>query len=487
MATDTMPAPPARLAARSQVDVVSPPIPAAAPEPHEVRTPATSSSAELDVHRVTALPHTVGNLRMMQVLERISGKFNEARVPLLALKGAALNLTLYDRPDARPMADLDLMIRPQDVERASAILEGMGGLRGEPLVREDFFPRFHYELEYVVGSIYPVRIDLHVRPFRPLRYARLVPRDAFWDAAETVAVGRTTVLIPSAEDMLIHLAVHAAVHGCPGGKWLEDIDRWAKCYGERIDWERFLGRVRCWGLVLPVRTALTRVGREYGPVCPDGVARRLSEFRAGWADRLTVWQAPRDAGHSAAHVAVNVLCTPGWRFRLAYLAAILMPGKAHMADWYAGRHFGWLPWAHFLRWLGPLVSWLPRRWRWFTKIETRPSPIHGIGVFATRDIRPGQTIARYHGKRVDKHGVYVSAQKQPSGEVELHEITGRLKFLNHSCSPNAGFAGFELTALTRISAGQEVTIDYGNAVCTCKRERPAQDRGRPAQRLVDVA
>ncbi len=467
MATDTMPAPPARLAARSQVDVVSPPIPAGAPEPHEVPTSVASSGAGIDVHRVTVLPHTVGNLRMMQVLERIAGKFSEARVPLLALKGAALNLTLYDRPDARPMADLDLMIRPRDAERASAILEGMGGLRGEPLVREDFFPRFHYEFEYVVGSIYPVRIDLHVRPFRPLRYARLVPRDAFWDTAETVAVGRATVLIPSTEDMLIHLAGHAAVHGCPGGKWLEDIDRWSRCYGERIDWERFLGRVQGWGLVLPVRTALARVEREYGSVCPAGVARRLSEFRVGWANRLTLWQAPRDAGHPAAHVTVNVLCAPGWRFKLAYLAAILMPGKAHMADWYAGRHLGWLPCAHVLRWLDPFVSWFPRRWRWFTKIEIRPSPIHGIGVFATRDIRPGEAFARYSGKKVAREGVYVVTHKARSGGARRYELTGKLKHLNHSCRPNARIAGFELVAIRWIRGGQEVTIDYGVGACDC--------------------
>jgi len=115
---------------------------------------------------------------MMHLLERIAARFNKAGVPLMALKGAALNLTLYDRPDARPMADLDLMIRPEDVDQAFALLEELGGLRGEALVREDFFPRFHYEVEYTVGTIYPVKIDLHIRPFRPLRYAQSVPTNA---------------------------------------------------------------------------------------------------------------------------------------------------------------------------------------------------------------------------------------------------------------------------------------------------------------------
>ncbi len=120
----------------------------------------------------TSFPASVRNVRMMHLLERIARAFNDAGVPVLALKGAALNLVLYDRPDERPMGDLDLLIKPENVEDAFAILEKLGCLRGEPLVREDFFPRFHYEVEFRAGDIYPVKIDLHVRPFRPLRSTR---------------------------------------------------------------------------------------------------------------------------------------------------------------------------------------------------------------------------------------------------------------------------------------------------------------------------
>jgi len=171
-------------------------------------------------------PLSFRNVRMMHLLERIATRFNEAKVPLMALKGAALNLTLYEQPDQRPMGDLDLMVRHEDIESACALLEAMGGLRGEPLVRDDFFPRFHYELEYTLGDIYPVKIDLHVRPFRPLRYARTVPDHALWQGAESVSVGKATVLIPSTEDMLIHLCVHAAVHGCSQRKWISEIGQW---------------------------------------------------------------------------------------------------------------------------------------------------------------------------------------------------------------------------------------------------------------------
>ena len=121
------------------------------------------------------------------------------------------------------MGDLDLLIRPEDVEAARALLDELGCLRGEPLVREDFFPQFHYETDYLAGGVCPVKIDLHVRPFRPLRYRQLLPDDALWGRAETVQMGEAKIQVPCPEDMLVHLATHVAVHGFDRSQWLDDV------------------------------------------------------------------------------------------------------------------------------------------------------------------------------------------------------------------------------------------------------------------------
>ncbi|MDO8632732.1 MAG: nucleotidyltransferase family protein, partial [Phycisphaerales bacterium] len=298
---------------------------------------------------------------MMQILQLIAKEFNRARIPLMVLKGAALNLLIYDQPDARPMDDIDLMIRAEDIDRARAVLEEMGGLRGAAQVREDFFPRFHYETEYNFGTIYPVKVDLHVRPFRPLRYAVTIPEDAFWDQAVAVRFGEATVLVPSPEDMVIHLSVHAAVHGEPRPIWLRDIKLWIDSHPCAIDWEQVFAQVTRWGLVLPLRTTLGLVEREYGSLCPSDVSQRLDAFAAPRRERLALWQAPRDADHPAAHIAVNVLCTPSWRLRLSYLGAVLFPDRAHMSDWYGQRHAAWLLCAHLVGWLSAICSRLSRR------------------------------------------------------------------------------------------------------------------------------
>ena len=60
-------------------------------------------------------------------------------------------------------------------------------------------------------------------------------------------------------------------------------------------------------------------------------------------------QAPRDAEHPTAAMLVNLLSTPGWRFRMAYLGAVLFPDHGHLQQLYAGRHVGWQVAAHAVR------------------------------------------------------------------------------------------------------------------------------------------
>ncbi|MFQ5557462.1 MAG: SET domain-containing protein [Acidimicrobiales bacterium] len=89
-----------------------------------------------------------------------------------------------------------------------------------------------------------------------------------------------------------------------------------------------------------------------------------------------------------------------------------------------------------------------------------PSPIHGTGVFAVVDIARGTHIGTYHGRPTDTDGTHVLWVEHGSG-WRLTDGTGVLRWLNHSSRPNAEFDGVELYALSRIEAGTEVTIHYG--------------------------
>ena len=93
----------------------------------------------------------------------------------------------------------------------------------------------------------------------------------------------------------------------------------------------------------------------------------------------------------------------------------------------------------------------------------------GLGVFAARDLAPGQTILIFRGPRVEHddpiHHTPLGANLLQTGTRTyiMPEPPGVL--VNHSCDPNAGLVGNRhLVALRPIAAGQEIRYDYSTTM-----------------------
>lgn len=289
------------------------------------------------------------NQRMLCSLERMLKASAGDRVHVLLLKGAPLSLMVYGARNLRPMGDVDLLVKAHELPGMHRALAGAGFQRGMPLLREDFFPKFYYEEEWLSNDTPPARVDLHVRPFRPLRFARIMPDDALFDGARTLYVGSQAALVPRPELMLVHLAVHAAFHGCSRMIWLYDIVRFVSHYRDRLSWDDVVRVANSWSLAWPMLVCFDRVNELFGSVVPDGVIQTLRGTRHRWQDRLVTAQAPKDAASPARHVAVDLLCTPGIGFRASYLRALLSPGESHLSELYSRRHAGWKGVAHIRR------------------------------------------------------------------------------------------------------------------------------------------
>jgi hypothetical protein len=66
------------------------------------------------------------NLAKLNQTSKVLQAFQEATILAIPLKGIALIESLYPNPAIRPMADVDLLIKPEDMDRVKGILEGLG-------------------------------------------------------------------------------------------------------------------------------------------------------------------------------------------------------------------------------------------------------------------------------------------------------------------------------------------------------------------------
>jgi uncharacterized protein len=113
----------------------------------------------------------------------------------------------------------------------------------------------------------------------------------------------------------------------------------------------------------------------------------------------------------------------------------------------------------------------------------RRSPIHGTGVFATRDIAAGEPIVEYTGELLT-HAQADARYPEDDGHTFLYTLNDHYvidagvggndaRWINHSCDPNCEVYGEEsddgdpakerlvITAMRDIKAGEELTYEYG--------------------------
>ena len=126
--------------------------------------------------------------------------------------------------------------------------------------------------------------------------------------------------------------------------------------------------------------------------------------------------------------------------------------------------------------------------------EIRPSPMQGLGAFATRPIPAGTRLIEYAGQRLTPEQ---ADARYPDGVDERHHtflfaidddvvidaaVDGNdARFINHSCDPNCDAVIEDgriwIETIRDVAAGEELAYDY--AYILDERHTPAAKRRYP--------
>lgn len=203
------------------------------------------SEARLTELRNNFLNSAARNLLLYRDLAAILGALQPAGIPVILLKGLHLAKLVYPQAALRPMADIDLLLRPDDLPQAAQILQSLGYryTREFELGRE---ARKHQHIPplYQTGKP-PVELHWHIAgPDSPLR----VDLDGLWERAQPVDVAGLPALVLAPEDLLLHLGLHLVHHELSAGlKRVYDIAALVAFFGPRLDWAQVVDRSTEWG------------------------------------------------------------------------------------------------------------------------------------------------------------------------------------------------------------------------------------------------
>jgi hypothetical protein len=234
--------------------------------------------------------NAISSLRLLDHLFQVTQALAAEGIPAVPLKGVCFAAAWYNGLASRHAGDIDLLIRPSQMDRAHDVLRALGYLRVsdkshvivEGHVEESLHYRHHSLFLSRDGVLIELHFTLHNNPY-------MLPVDVEDIVAQGLRVEVGKLRLPTMPNALqfAYLATHGARHSWSRLQWLCDIalmvDRTST--DEIDEWLAFAARLR---VSNPVAQALIMAQRFLHTTVPDAVMRR---FARSWRVRYMVRRA----------------------------------------------------------------------------------------------------------------------------------------------------------------------------------------------------
>jgi hypothetical protein len=302
----------------------------------------------------------------------------EARgLGVIVLKGAALAEAVYGNAALRPMTDLDLLIRREDLPMIVDLLAQEGYQLDATLDTHDgMSTAYENELILKKPGLTSLMVELHWTLLNSPYYQERLPVEWFWETASPslplmaakgagnevagagakskVAANDVRVLGPEA--LVLYLCAHLELHHKGEGLlWLNDVAEVLYHFRDQLDWDLILSKGPELELVLSLQNVLPRVVEGWGAPVPPWALERLRDLRPSVGEvRVFNWLL-------AAHRPViqrfwaDLSSMSGWGVRVRYALGSLFPARAYMIRRYRIRH--------------PLLTPVYYPYRWFRGLQ----------------------------------------------------------------------------------------------------------------------
>ncbi len=193
-------------------------------------------AAEAEQWRRGAMVADFRQARLAAALGEALATLNGAAVPTLLLKGAALASTVYtDGFLGRPMSDLDILVPEEQAAVAYDALR-RAGWGEDPAPGRATFYAAHHHLPPLSCPESGALLELH-RTALPPGHPFAWHDEVFWNGARAVDVAGVPALVPAAEELLLHAAVHFAwAHELRAVSWMAVRD--IAALSRLVDWDR---------------------------------------------------------------------------------------------------------------------------------------------------------------------------------------------------------------------------------------------------------
>lgn len=305
--------------------------------------PGTERQVLDDIIRCAAAAH----MARAAALSRVLAAFGACGLRMLVLKGAA-HAALYPAAYLRPRNDDDILVAPEDFERASALVIELGYTRALEVDTGRITEQRHYSR--ASGAI-THHVDLHRRVVNASVFAALPTFDDLWTRRQ--AIPEFPGFSAGPVDALVLAAAHRVAHHPRSRDVLWSIDMHLLATSlERVEWDELCASARECRVAALVGSELGASSERWGTVVPPG--------------HLAVLRATTGEPSAAYLEATGTLSTEWLNFRhqdsvaarLSVLREHVFPSPAYMHGRYGTAGPARLAWLYLRRATTGGVRWM---------------------------------------------------------------------------------------------------------------------------------
>jgi hypothetical protein len=233
-----------------------------------------------------------------------------AGIDALVLKGVGIAALAYPDPGTRPMSDLDVLVRAEQLAELDEFVECHGGYTSHDHL--DRTTRIRYR--HAAGArIDEELVDIHWRLLVDGYDGR--PDAALFDQPREITVGAVRARTLAAEDHLVHAVAHGVRRNSLAPvRWIADVGRLVQC--QVIDWSRVEESSVRRNIAGVVGRGLGFVRERYGVQVPEETLRQLRRASGVTRGAPDIWsrspKRTRFAGAVNVGLVHYVLASRGW-------------------------------------------------------------------------------------------------------------------------------------------------------------------------------
>lgn len=275
------------------------------------------------------------NLYLLQELGRQLERLKESGIDVLVLKGAGLAVTAYRTIALRPMVDVDLLARREQVPALLDLLAA-AGYQWPIMPRSGMALEFQSEIPVRKAGLEPVHFDVHWSLFDSRYYQANLSLDWFWQSARVQAWQGFDIPVPGPEAQLIHLCGHLAMHHAqaPDLLWLNDLAEVLWACRAQIQWDLLLRKAAELELALPLQTYLSEAASTWDvPLPPEALARLQALPISSTEARIFRQHMDKRSSLASSRILFDLAQLPRGRW-LRYMWAQLAPTPEYIRDRY---------------------------------------------------------------------------------------------------------------------------------------------------------